>query len=198
MKNHFDIIILGLKSQGLFLLREYSRIGLKVLGIGIKGSIGLSSRYGHKIAISDLNRVDSVLRRYFIEGTSLFVTSDEFLNYLLDKDPSILRRNSCFPNFESALVFTNKLKTESMAIESGLLMPRLYSSEEIRVGQVDYPVILKWNNRTGSEGFKTIVLGSRTEFEKILPHIKHERNVIVQEYIPDGFYIDVSYGAFFE
>ena len=82
--NNYSIVILGLAPQGLFLLREFSKIGERVLAVGLTGQVGLPSKYGHKIGIKDLSELEWFFDKYLIKGDcKIHITGDPFLYYLV-------------------------------------------------------------------------------------------------------------------
>ena len=193
----FDVIILGLAPQGLFLLREFSKTGKRVLAVGLKGQVGLFSKYGRKIAIKDLSELEWVFDRYLIKGGSkIHITGDPFLNYLVSNKHKIFEENQCFPNYHSASIFCDKLLTEKMANKLGILCLHSYKLDEIDENSFDiYPSIIKWNKRYGEEKFKTILIKSIEDLKKVKTQTNSDKHLIIQKYIPGGSDSDISYGG---
>ena len=66
-QNRYDIMILGLTPSGLFLLGEFSRVGKKILAVGLKGNVGLYSKYGNKVALSKIKEIEDFFKIFTSE-----------------------------------------------------------------------------------------------------------------------------------
>lgn len=199
-KNKNEIMILGLTPAGLFLLRELSRSGKNVLAVGLKDNIGLYSKYGHKICLSKIEEVEDVINKYFHPDVTTYICSDPFINYLLDKNHKILKEKKCFPDYKSAKIFSDKLLTGQLADTLGIAYPKMYSLSNVTNDNIKkYPLILKWNRRkTFNEPFKTIIINSKYELERISKNYKRfHNNLIVQKYIRDECTVNISYGGYY-
>jgi predicted ATP-grasp superfamily ATP-dependent carboligase len=197
--NKTDVLILGLAPQGLFLLREFSKAGYRVAAIGLKGSIGLYSRYGRRICISDLEELDSVLPDFLHPGLKCHIASDKFLNYLLDRDHEIFNLTYCRPNLESAKIFTDKLLTADLARSLGIESLQSWKLNEIDSETFDrYPAIVKWNRRYEEYSFKTRTLQSRAQLDLVKQSTANHPQLILQDYIQGGPENDISYGGYFQ
>ena len=197
MESTFDIMILGLSPQGLFLLREYSKAGKKVVAVGLQGSVGSYSTYGRIITISDLMEVEEIFSKYINDKTRVHITSDPFLNYLIDKDHKIYKTNQCFPNYKSAVVFSDKILTENLAKNLDISSPKSYRLSEINIDRYDiYPSIIKWNRRYPGEEFKTILVKNSKDLKKVKGKINSDEHLIIQKYIPGEPDADLSYGGY--
>ena len=194
----FDVLILGLAPQGLFLLREFSKVGKRVLAVGLKGQVGLFSKYGHKIAIKNLSELEWVFDKYLINKDSkIHITSDPFLNYLLSNKHKIFEENQCFPNYHSASIFCDKVLTEKLAKRLGIPCLHSYKLDEIDENNFDiYPSIIKWNKRYGGEKFKTILIKSIEDLKKVKTQANSDKHLIIQKYILGGSDSDISYGGY--
>jgi len=199
MKSPFDIVILGLGPQGLFLLREFSRAGQNVLGLGLKGTVGLHSKYGYKLALPQIEALDKILPDFLHPKISLHMTSDLFLNYMLKKHKKIFFEYECFPNYDSAVVFTVKTETEKLARKLEIPCQRSVLLENVDFSSYDiFPSIIKWNKRIGPEKFKTVVVYSREDLEIFRKEIRSTENLIVQKFIPGRRDADMSFGGYFK
>ena len=63
LRHQFDILLLGLAPQGLFLLREYCRAGKKVVAVGLKDQVGNFSKYGKKYVIEEFGELDVIFTK---------------------------------------------------------------------------------------------------------------------------------------
>ena len=191
-------MILGLNPQGLFLLREFAKTGQKVLAIGLKGSIGLYSKYGHKITIQDFNELEHVFStKYLYNQTKIHITSDPFLNYLVDVEHEIFEKYQCSPNYKSAVIFRDKISTENLAMKIDIPCLRSYKLREIDEDNYDiFPSIVKWNRGYRKEKFKTMLINSQEDLKHIKIQTNADENLIVQRYIPGGPASDLSYGGY--
>jgi len=195
------IIILGLAPQGLALLRTFYRAGYDVLGIGLPGQAGLYSSCGKTIAVSPIQAVKDILQFHADESTIIHVTSDIFLNYLLDEYREAFDAYQIFPSCETAEIFTDKLKTQALANELGIPTPRSYRADKIKPTSFDvFPSILKWNRRYKETNFKTVILRSPFQMSKVLAALtgKDKSNLIVQGYLEAPLGSDISYGGYWE
>lgn len=193
-------MILGLAPQGLFLLREFCRAGKKVIAVGLKDNVGLYSKYGCKFTISKLTELEDILSKYLHPNINIHICSDAFLNHLIDNKNSIFRLKKCFPNFKSAVIFSDKLSTGKLAEKLGIAYPKTYRLEEIEFEKkISYPLILKWNRRkSASEPFKTILIKLPKELKEI--NVKQQflkNDLILQTYIKGEPQVDISYGGYF-
>ena len=98
MANHLtpsSVIIFGLSPQGLFLLREYSNLGLRVYAVGRKDDVGIKSRHG-RISVmhedSDLVRIANEILSLGVDNSLAFITSDYFLQLICNSHPGLLRK----------------------------------------------------------------------------------------------------------
>ena len=198
MSSQFDVVILGLNPQGLFLLREFAKAGQKVLAVGLKGSIGLYSKYGHKITIRDFDELEHVFStKYLYNQPKIHITSDPFLNYLVDVEHEIFEKHQCFPNYKSAVIFRDKISTENLARKIDIPCLRSYKLREIEEESYDiFPSIVKWNRGYYREKFKTMLINSQEDLKYIKIQTKADENLIVQRYIPGGAASDLSYGGY--
>lgn len=193
----FDVMILGLNPQGLFLLREYSKAGYNTLGIGLKGQVGLFSKYGKKIAIGDLKELGSIFSRYLCDSINIHISSDLFINYVVEKHGKIFDSCRCFPQFESALLFRDKLLTEHFARSLSIPCPLSF-----RITDIDpclynkFPSIIKWNKTYETTSFKTIVIRSKDELINFYKKNIHNENLLIQKYIAGEPRADLSYGGY--
>lgn len=198
--NRYDIMILGLAPQGLFLLREFCRSGKKVVAVGFKESVGLYSKYGCKIAISKITEIEDVFLKYLHPNITIHICSDPILNYLIDKNHSVFKTNQCFPDYKNAKIFSDKFMTGKLACKLGIAYPQMYRLEEINPEKCDsYPLILKWNKRKmNNEPFKTILIESLDELKKIkITQQIFKKDLILQRYIAGEPEVDISYGGYF-
>lgn len=196
----FDIMILGLTPQGLFLLREFSRAGLKVIAVGCNTHVGMKSRYGTKILIRDFHELEHIFNKYLHKDIMIHVASDPFLNYLVDMCPQRTNNYMFFPNYGGAYVFTSKIRTEDLAKNLGIPCPVSFRLSEIpdKSYAHTYPLIAKWNRKYGNEEFKTIIIHSEKELESFKNTHGNNDEIILQNYIPGGHNADISYGGFFQ
>ena len=194
----FDVLILGLAPQGLFLLREFSKVGKRVLAVGLKGQVGLFSKYGHKIAIKNLSELEWVFDKYLINKDSkIHITGDPFLNYLASKKHKFFEEYQCFPNYHSASIFCDKLLTEKLANKLGIPCLHSYKLDEIDENSFEiYPSIIKWNKRYGEEKFKTLLIKSIEDLKKVKTQTNSDEHLIIQKYIPGGRGADFSYAGY--
>lgn len=194
-------MILGLTPAGLFLLREFSKAGKKVVAVGLKDNVGLYSRYGCKIALSKLTEIEDIFSKYLHKNIVIHISSDAFINYLIDKNHSIFRTYQCFPNYTSAKIFSDKILTGKLADKLKISYPHMYRLDEINPQEYDhYPLILKWNRRKKiDEPFKTILIRSPNELIniKVLTE-KYKEEVVLQRYIPGGPEVNLSYGGYYQ
>lgn len=198
MSEQPDIMVLGLTPQGLFLLREFSKVGKKVLGVGLKGNVGLHSRYGQKVCLTNLKELGYLFSKYLSEKTQIHITSDPFINYLVDNQHEIFDRTECFPNFESALTFGDKILTEHLARTLNISCPRSYRLNEVDESWYDvYPSIVKWSRRYGGEAFKAMLIKSAADLGLAKRKITPDEHLIIQKYIPGEPETDISYGAYY-
>ena len=198
MEDRFDVMILGLAPQGLFLLRELCKTGQKVIAVGLKGSAGLHSKYGYRIAIKNLDELEEIFSKFLHEAIKVNITSDPFLNYLVDREHDIFHKYQCMPNYKSATIFSDKLSTEKLARKLGICCQKSFRLNKIDIDTYDtYPSIVKWNRRYVGEKFKTILIRSVEDLRKIKFQNNSSNNLIVQRYIPGRPDSDVSYGGYF-
>jgi predicted ATP-grasp superfamily ATP-dependent carboligase len=196
--NPYDVLVLGLKAQGLFLLQEYAKTNMKIGGIGFKRDIGLRSKFGPKICISHFNELDYIISQLCSRQTKLVITSDAFINYFVDEMPWIFQTNVCFPNHRSALIFRDKLLTYHFATERGIETLPTHQLHNVNPWTYDeFPSIIKWNKRyKSSEEFKTVVVRSAKELANFQNRNRETENLIVQSYIAGEPCCDLSYGGF--
>lgn len=197
---NYEIMILGLTPAGLFLLRELSKNKKKVLAVGLKGNIGLHSKYGHKITIEKLEDIEAVFLKYFNPEMKIHICSDPFINYLVDEEHKIFQSNKCFPDYKSAKILSDKILTGKISAKNNIEYPNIYSLEDKKLNNIEnYPLILKWNRRkTFTEPFKTILIKTKKElYEAKKKNKKYLKDLIVQEYIPKNNIIDISYGGYY-
>jgi predicted ATP-grasp superfamily ATP-dependent carboligase len=193
-------MIIGLSPQGLFLLREFSRAGKKVLALAIKDNIGLYSKYGCKITLSKLSDIEDIFLKYLHPNMTIHICSDAFLNYLVDKKHKVFRGFTCFPDYKSAKIFSNKILTGRLARNLRINYPKMYKLKEINTDKWEiYPLILKWNRRRNiNEQFKTAIIKSPNDLKNFkAKNHKLNRDLIVQKYIPGEPKVDISYGGYF-
>ena len=197
MSQNFDVMILGLNPQGLFLLREFSKAGYKTIGVGLKGQVGLFSKYGKKIGIKDLKDLHSIFSRYLCDSINIHISSDPFLNYIVENHNEIFHNYKCFPEFEPASLFRDKLLTEHFA--RNLSIPCPYSC---RLTEIDpdtynkFPSIIKWNKTYDKYPFKTAIIKSKDELIAFFQKNARNDNLLIQEYIPGEPRADLSYGGY--
>lgn len=209
MLTQFDIVILGLRPQGLFLLREFSKAGLRVLGIGYGGDVGRFSKYGFKVIIQkpdDLDNLFARYSRYLSDKTQIHITDDWFLSYLTEIKHPIFEKHTCFPNYECALLFRDKMMTKSLATSLNipcLPLTKLSHIDESNIAH--FPLVVKNNkllHNTHREysktPFKIRILNSTSDLRKVKIEHGSNTNLIVQSYIPGGPEADLSYRAFYK
>lgn len=193
-------MIVGLTPAGLFLLREFSRAGKKIIAFGLKDNVGLHSKYGKKFSLSKITEIEDFFSKYLHPNIKIHICSDPFINYLIDKKHNIFRTNQCFPDYKSAKIFSDKLLTGKLAEKLGISYPQMYRLNEIYSKKCDgYPLILKWNRRRNeNEPFKTILIKSQNEIKKVkVSQQSFKKDLILQRYIPGEPEVDISYGGYY-
>jgi predicted ATP-grasp superfamily ATP-dependent carboligase len=199
MKERFDIMILGLGPQGLFLIREFSRAGKKVIGIGMRGDVGLYSKYGKKVKLVSLADCRKAFEDYLHTELAIHIAGDTFLNYAVEMCKDIFERARCFPNMESAIVFRDKIATEKVARELGIPVPTSYILSEVKAGQqIDFPLILKWKRRIYGASFKTQLITSWKGLFRAQSEYSRNAELILQDYIEGKPEADVSLGGYYD
>jgi len=197
VSQNFDVMILGLNPQGLFLLREFSKAGYKTIGVGLKGQVGLFSKYGRKIGIKDFKDLHSIFSKYLCDSINIHISSDPFLNYIVENHNEIFYKYKCFPEFEPASLFRDKLSTERFARNISIPCPYSYRLNEIDPDTYNkFPSIIKWNKTYGKHSFKTAIVSSKDELICFYKQNALNDNLLIQEYIPGEPRADLSYGGY--
>ena len=197
MSQNFDVMILGLNPQGLFLLREFSKAGYKTIGVGLRGQVGLFSKYGKKIAIKNLKDLHSIFSRYLCDSINIHISSDPFLNYIVENNNEIFHNYKCFPEFGPASLFRDKLLTEHFARNLSIHCPYSYRLTEINPDTYNkFPSIIKWNKTYDKHRFKTAIVSSKDELIYFYKQNARNDNLLIQEYIPGEPRADLSYGGY--
>lgn len=190
-------MILGLNPQGLFLLREFSKAGYKAIGVGLRGQVGLFSKYGKKITIKNLKDLDSIFSRYLCDSINIHISSDPFLNYIVENHNEIFHNYKCFPEFEPASLFRDKLLTEHFARNLSIPCPYSYRLTEIDPDTYNkFPSIIKWNKTYDKHSFKTAMVSSKDELIAFSHKNARNDNLLIQEYITGEPRADLSYGGY--
>jgi D-aspartate ligase len=205
MKN--PVIILGLSTPGIFLMRHFPKYGIKAYGLDCdEKELGFKSRFGTKMICPDPenNGKEFVefminMRRDYDINPVLIPTADKFVLPLNDYEKEFSDKYYyTLPKENLLRKLTSKKSTYELAVQYGFPTPKTCitkdSSElEIFVKDVEFPCILKpefpesW--RSGIlekfvEGEKVVIVNSSEElFSKYDTIKKYDDRVIVQEII---------------
>lgn len=205
------VIIIGLGPQGLFLLREMSRLGINVYTISRKDEIGYYSKYGKKFLINNKNELIELLNRLankFEEKIDCYIASGSYLSYLINNYPKLWDLFDVYPRpLESVKILNNKITTFKLASTLNIRILRTYTIEEIEnkklFNKLDYPIIAKWDinlNLFKKTKFKTMVLNNSEDlfrFTKQLCAIE-KSNLVIQKYLGGNLKNNnISFGGYF-
>lgn len=218
MKN--PVIILGLSSPGIFLLRHFSKKGIETFGFECdRNELGFKSRFGIKKVCPDPEKhqdefIDYLLneRMYLNTKPVVIPVADKFVLPLND-NKDVLSNHFCFtiPKGNILRKLTSKKGSYELAMEYGFPAPKTcFVNDEIQlnsfVKEVEFPCILKpefpesWRSGFLEEycsGEKVIIVNSKEElYGKYNVIKKHDDRVIIQEIIPgndENLHYFVSY-----
>lgn len=195
----FEIVLLGLTPQGLALLRAFSQIGFSVLAVGRKEDVGIHSRYGKIIRLEQMNDLNHLLEPFLCDAVRIHITSDIFLNHVIDNYYSLFTRFSVYPGYESAIIFRDKKNTAALASTLKIPSPKSFFLDRASLQNYDiFPSIIKWNQTKKPTAFKTAIVHSHEDLQAFLNAIEYTEDLIIQPYIPGGTEVDISYAGFFE
>lgn len=204
-----SIVIVGLGPQGLYLLREYARLGYRTYAVGSPNDIAYHSRYGEKIEIlseQDLKKVLLGLKSKIEGEFRCIITSGFFLSYIVRELPEFFEKYAVSPGpCQDLELLMNKEKTYSLAESSGLHTIHTRNLAEINlaeIDQMDFPLILKWsqdNYVLTQPPFKTKVVRTSEQLAQIIDSTKEEdkEHLIAQEYLGSDLTQNFSFGGYY-
>ncbi len=205
------VILLGLKPQGLFLLRELSKAGFAVHAVDSTKTPAFRSKYGCKYVVSsddELLSLLSELHQRFGSGTRCYVSSGALLDCVVRKMPQLYDLCEVYPRpLPSVALLLNKMSTYAAAKELGISCPETFTLEQVDLAcefcSNGRKLIAKWNREfTGTAstpGFKTLVIDKRstcTELKETLSE-EEQKNVILQHFIDNDQQHNISYQGYF-
>jgi D-aspartate ligase len=205
MKN--PVITLGLSTPGIFLMRHFSKSGIKAYGLDCdEREPGFKSRFGIKKVCPDPEKNGEEFigfmnnfRKEFDSNPVLIPTADKFVLHLNDYNTELSDKYLfTLPGENLLRKLTSKKSTYELAVQHGFPTPKTCitkdsSALEVFSGNAEFPCILKpefpesW--RTGyleefAGGEKVIIVNTAEElFAKYDIIRKYDDRVIVQEIV---------------
>ena len=202
IKNSSAILIFGLSPQGLFLLRELSRAGIEVVAIGRSDDVGTRSRYGRIFCIDSDKDMKAALQQIdemAISIRSAYVTSDYFLNILIEKYRDIFSKYSfSISQYDTVRLLSDKVLTYEEAGKFGISIPKTCPvSRCLSLDDNVFPIILKWRKTPThfSMPFKTCILRNRSSAEKKIADVAQYDDFLTAQQLISGK--DISYAGFY-
>lgn len=205
------VLLLGLKPQGLFLLRELSRAGFEVHAIDSMKTPAFYSKYGFKYLVSsnaEFLSLLSKLHKRFGSDTRCYISSGALLDCVVERMPQLYEMYEVYPRpLASVDVLRDKMSTYLVAKESGIDCPETFTLELVdracEFCSNGRKLIAKWNREFTGAGstpkFKTRIIDTPmacTELKKMLSK-DEERHLILQRFIESSQDYNVSYLGYY-
>ncbi|MTI71804.1 MAG: hypothetical protein FH751_16265 [Firmicutes bacterium] len=196
-----SVIVFGLSSGGLFLLRELSK-SENVIGIGKKEQIGLMSKYGTKYQVDTSEDLRIILKNILKkerEKPRAIIAGGYFLTMILEDIPEVFNDlNIIGPSFNTYKILNDKYKTYDLLKKFNIPYPDTYPL--LDKNKYKYPLILKWSsvelNRSKKIIKKIKIIKTEEQLENIFKSIDlNDTKLLLQRYLSDGFK-EYRYGCF--
>ena len=185
---------MGLSPTGLHVARTINRLGVRVIGVGRPGEVGLSSRAVSRKILDDgkMNALDLVEAATGGQKAILLPTSDEYVE-LISKDP---RPNLDFqPSYRSSVadLLLTKADFYQKCADLGLRYPRsvVLDAKKTRsqLQALDLPAIFKpsrmHEHKAMMRGKKGWIVNDAADLDRQWPDIAaFPGEIIAQEFIP--------------
>ena len=151
------IIIIGLTPQGLFLLREFGKMGYPVYALAKKDDVGIYSRFGEKIIIESqkdiIQNIEKIQNSTKIheKNPRCYIAGGFFLKEILECHPELFNRLDIIPSPLNALnILTKKTALYSLANDLGIISPHTETIFNISNNKnfhesFSFPLIVKCN-----------------------------------------------------
>jgi hypothetical protein len=202
------IIVFGLSSSGLFLLREISKTDNVIIGVGRRNEIGLFSKFGIKYIVEteyDLRDIIGVILESCESKPKAFIGSGYYLTMIIERMPEIFDLvDFNGPDLQLLKVFNDKLLTYNLLEEYNISTLSAYQLTDInKIMAEEYPLILKWNSveldSTKKIIKKTKVINNKFEIEKLfISNQNLSTKLILQRYIHGEAIEEYGYGGYYE
>lgn len=202
------IIIFGLSSPGLFLLRELSIKGNNVIGIARKNDFGRFSKYGVKYIAHTEKELKEVLGKIINqcgEKPEGIIASAYYLTLIVNKMPELFDL-ICMngPDIDILRIFDDKINTYNYLNELGIPVPRTFKISEVNnIAEEEFPLIIKWRSTELDFSKRTIektrIVRNNIELLCVIRGIDiSNTKLIVQKYIYGEDIEEYGYGGYFE
>lgn len=199
------IIVLGLTSQGLSILRVLSQEGYNVIAFyKNKKNIGVKSKFGTKIQFNNCEElkqlIEDVVKKYSVK-LLCYITSGELLAMILREYKELFNICDVISGpFETIEKLAHKDIMYQIAIEKGFKVAKHFTLDKFREGDLAYPIFMKRNYEIPLF-FKAAKIEDKKEFDTYMSKIKDEekKDILVQEFIniPRKQLMEITAQAFF-
>ena len=193
---------------GLFLARQLKKENKIVYGIGKRDDIGQYSntlkKYfttetieGVKAAIEQIKKREKVK----IGG---YICSDQFLTMFLEKWPEIFSiLDISEPGIDKYRLIFDKEYLISYCQNIGMSFPHIFKPNDIKIGQVEFPLAAKPNIKRGHSPLKKVSIIKNikelNDYLKLLTMVGYNiEDILFQQYIHGDNRWEYGYGGYFE
>lgn len=205
------VILLGLKPQGLFLLRELSRAGFEVHAIESTKTPAFYSKYGYKYLVGDHGTLASILSELhsrFGPGTHCYISSGSLVDCVVEYIPQLYDMFEVYPRpLSSVAVLCNKMRTYAVAERLGIDCLDTFTLEHedsaLAFCSNGSRLIAKWNREFTGTGsvpkFKTAILDTSTDLSRLKASLSAEEqaNLILQPFLETSQDHNVSHLGYY-
>jgi hypothetical protein len=202
------IIVFGLSSSGLFLLRELSKTDNMIIGVGRRNEIGHFSKFGTKYIVEtdyDMRDTVGVILESCEGKPKAFIGSAYYLAMMLEKMPEIFDLIDLDgPDLQLLKIFNDKLLTYNLLERYHIPTLPAYQITDINeIMAEEYPLIMKWNSieldTTKKIIKKTNIINNKFEIEKVVNSDQNlSTKLILQRYIRGEAIEEYGYGGYYQ
>lgn len=144
------VVVIGLGTSGLFLVRQLSKITSNIYAIGRSDDIGMFSKYlekGKRYYAATADEIEAIfLDIKHKEGRKplLYICSDQYISILLEQKNRWNDLVDCsYVNFDILEIINDKNILNLYCQNQGIKIPESISYEEFKKN-LFFPVIIKW------------------------------------------------------
>lgn len=185
------------------MLREYSKLGLRVYAVGRKDDVGIKSRHG-RISVmhedSDLVPIANEILSLGLDNSLAFITSDYFLQLICNSHPGLLCKfEFTISSTDTLRILTDKRATYEHAAGLSIRSPKTFEIKNCNtIEPASLPLILKWNETPlGTRvPFKTRIIEDRESLASIASSYESFAQYLILQQIVVG--TDLSYAGVFD